>query len=171
MKIIVISESQLKRLISENVMGAIRSEFNPRRKPCPIYINPSNISDMSPNLRALATPKGDLYVIDEGSYDIIHGEMIEWLIQRGHEGADARKMDKTLLLNRYNNTNKYYLSESYLNEYDRETYIAISNDIDPIEYDVKSIKKTMLITKKKHPHLLFYIKKISYASVDDKPFI
>lgn len=147
--------------IIEEYLGQVQS-FEKSRKRYKVYKNPKNISRMSPNLRAICTPEGDLFVVDHGSFDVVHGELLEWLLENrrvvglmGVGRRDLEDLGRYVWLMRSGNSNDFYLAESYM--WDEEDY----EKLEPGVYDENSMLNTLDNVKRKNPGYNFIMKRIN----------
>jgi len=104
----------LKTILYEERLGSI-----PYRRGIEydVYKNPSSISRMESDLRAISDKSGNLYVLDHDGWRIIHSDFATWLSSNGQNipaGENVwKKITKVICWQRLGKTNKFYLSESY----------------------------------------------------------
>lgn len=101
-----------------------------------IYKNPSHLSNFTMDIRGLLTFKGNLYVMESLNHDLtvakygtlIHPDMVHLLAEKGeipgkYKNFDYNKirdlfslMNDFILVTRHGKTNKFMMSESYIDE-------------------------------------------------------
>jgi hypothetical protein len=124
----------------------LKEELIGRANNREVYKNPPSIKNFSDWTRAISTKSGDLYVAEK--YDLVHITFIKYLRNKGilksNEGWDtnAGTYVNMMAWQRYKNTNKFYLSESY--------HLNISDNM----------KKMTQTTRNKNPQFKFYLKRI-----------
>lgn len=116
------------------------------------YKNPKSIKRFDDNVRGILDEDGNLYVIDKDE-EIIHSEIAEKISSNfgvgligGFNTYDPKIKYKQILVTRYKNTNKFYLSDSY--------------NTDEVEKNIKKIEKGFEKAKKKNPKFEFFAKSI-----------
>lgn len=119
-----------------------------------VFKNPNSIKNLKPNIRGIATRDGDLFVIDDNYY-IIHNIFATWLNQKGYPIPENtyNNLDSIVPVQRYGETNRFYVSESIKN-----------HEITKYKKNITSIFEK---TKEKNPTIEFVLKNIWDANNDE----
>jgi len=158
--------SQNNRKIIEVLLPQKISGRYSKGKDYDVYKNPPSIKNMSSSVRGVTTPDGDLYVVDSYGLrdgkplDVIHGDIFDYLkinlgILSQHVGDFGKYdlFDGFLGWQRYEKTNKMYLSEGTDEEF-------------IMKYD-KNIEKQIDILNKKHQSITFVPTNINDAGYEE----
>lgn len=124
-----------------------------------VFKNPKSIKRLDNNIRAIVDNDGNLYVIDD-NWTVLHNMFAGWLRSKGYPVADNTyyNLDNTVPLQRYNDTNRFYLSESIKQ--------------DEIDENIDSVKRILSLAKQKNPTITFVLKSIWDADPrDDEPLL
>lgn len=118
------------------------------------YVNPKSIKRLKSDIRGLVNKNGDLFVIDD-NFNIIHNVFATWLKIKGYDIPENTyyNLDRVVPVQRYGNTNIFYLSES------------IKDDVLIEFYD--DVFKILKLAKKKNPSIDFVMENILNADDDD----
>jgi len=126
--------------------GNIQSQYDKRNILYDVYLNPPYIKGLAPFCRAISTPDGNLYVVDDGM-NILHMDIVDWINKNtrhfitGKYHADAVEQGY-IPWQKYGRTNKLYLGE------------ALDDSI--IFNEKENIKKIIAKLKYKNPKTEFY---------------
>ena len=139
--------------LSEEYLGDLY--FFNRETPFQVFKNPKSIKKLKSNVRGIITENGDLYVIDD-DYNIIHNQFATWLNDQGYPiPKDVyNHLNEIVPVQRYENSNKFYLSESISSE-----------EIDKFK---EKFQQTFERAKKKNPTINFVMENIDFADSDDE---
>lgn len=112
-----------------------------------VYKNPKSIKNMKSDIRGIIDNSGNLYVINDNYY-VIHNVFAEWLNNLGYPVATNTyyNLDNTIPVQRLDNSNDFYISESiYFSE---------------IDENFENIERIFIKAKKKNPKYNFIIQSI-----------
>lgn len=129
-----------------------------------VYKNPPSIKRMEPNLRAISDKDGNLFVVDASGY-LTHTVFLKWLTLNNYIKIKSytylNSLSEIVSWQRKENTNDFYLSESYnmYNDYESPFFIANFADF---------IKSNIIKCKEKNPRFNFLpIQIMNNLSIDD----
>ena len=107
----------IRSILSEELIGLYTLKKHPNKPILDIYKNPKSIKKMESWMRGISDKNGDLFVLDDGGKYVIHNQFSTWLNQRGYPVPAGDHVwydqDNVLCWMRLDNTNKFYLSETY----------------------------------------------------------
>lgn len=120
-----------------------------------IYRNPKSIKRMNPWKRAISDEKGDIYVLDDPFFELVHGDMVRFLNEKGI--IESSSNYESILHNfvawtQVGNQNTFYLSESY-----NTKNISYWNSL---KFFGKHVNKFTKIVMKKNPQFKYVKKRI-----------
>ena len=121
-----------------------------------VFKNPKTIKRLKPSIRGIIDNNGNLYVIDDNMH-IIHNIFSDWLIKHGVSIASDtyNSLDTTIPVQRYENTNKFYISESI--------------HPDRIDFNKEKILPLLKKAGEKNPTLKFMLISINDAEDTNNP--
>jgi hypothetical protein len=160
----------VKPILCESLIGVYTASVGKGTVDVEVYKNPTTISHMRKWCRAITDLKGNLYVADNPG--MLHGDIYKFLCNKGELYGGYFNTYKTewgyknsVAWQRYDGTNKFYLSESYYSD-------ILSNNEDNSwkkEYWPKIVEWGKHV--KDTPHIKYIWQKVppnfSYFSNDD----
>lgn len=124
-----------------------------------VYKNPKSMKRMKDSIRGILDKEGNLYVIND-NYNVIHNIFAEWLNLNGYPVAKNtyENLHSTVPLQRFGNSDNFYLSESV--------------KADEIEENLENIVIILRKAKQKNPQYNYIVKNIENAEPNnDKPLV
>jgi hypothetical protein len=158
----VLKENKLKKLIREELIGFI-STTNVWKNPkidnikFDIYNQPKSIKRMEPDIRGIIREDGELFVVND-SRNIIHENLRTYLHNKG-----LIKYFGNVFVMRDDNTNNFYLSESYFDEY---SITSIFDNKYDFETSYNKVLEILDRCKMKNPQYNFIPNNINYKDED-----
>lgn len=134
------------------------SHYKRKRIDIEFIKNPVSFNKIQPNCRAILS-ENNLFVADDDGLTLLHVDIVETLRYKFQQSVNVdlyRNMYEQILLQRYEKTNSFYLSESYPSE-----LIQIPKYYKSLETNIKKY-----INKMK-PNFNFVIKPISDANMEN----
>ena len=123
-----------------------------------MYLNPSTMKKMKPNIRAISTDKGDLFIYDDGGMTKTHGDVADNLKRHGYlkySGNFGNLIDqlKFVTWQRDGNSNTFKLSTSFpeletLSDDEHKVLDKLINNVAHKNPQYKFIKKMIWENKK-----------------------
>jgi len=141
----------VRESLYEKYIGSIKGY----RKIVDIHINPINLNGIGAWSRCVTDLKGNMYIGDGGADEILHGEMIRWLIDEGYMSGYYYNDYQTswgykncVCWQRLNDTNQLWLSESY--------------DWEKLKDYIEDIKKMSQSVIERYPGIEFIFERLRY---------